>query len=156
MASVPKFLLLVLRVIPMTLTFLWCKLLLTIPFIKKRRMEKMKKSAYLTESQVAGCIYNWQMYKTMMWDAFLKTYKTASHGMPAPDAMILKVGQSEKRSNAQRKDASADRNSGEMATEMEPSDKCGTWKSTTNLEKTSIWQLMRPGIPLVINFGSCS
>ena len=94
------------------------------------------------------------MYKSLIWDAFLKTYKTAFRGMRAPNATILKVSQSERSANEKRRGASADRNPGEMATEMEPSEKDGSWKSI--LEEASIWQLMRPGIPLVVNFGSCS
>ena len=117
-------------------------------------MKKLKKVTYLTESQVTGCIYNWQMYKTLIWDAFLETYKTAFRGMQAPDTTILKVSQSERSANAKRSVASADRNPGEMATEMEPNEKDGSWKSA--LEKTSVWQLMHPGMPLVVNFGSCS
>ena len=75
--------------------------------------------------------------------------------MRAPDATILKMNQAESGAYAQRRDASQTNwKLGHISTEMEPSDKDGNGKST--LEKTSIWQLMHPGVPLVVNFGSCS
>ena len=113
-------------VILISILFLLLRIMLTVPFLRDVIKRKFCKLSTLREADFEGCIFNWAMFKAVVKQIKMDIFKSAAVGKFAPDTDLCKM-QSE---------------TGQA--------------SNLSLGKVILSNLSRPGIPLVLNFGSCS
>lgn len=123
------------------LLFVFLKLLYIVPSFRRLIYEKFTKLAALEQHQVEGCILTWEMYKMVVHDMKQNIFKMAQLGKPAPDIDLCQI----RCKHADPLTCSEEEDNGFR--------KSHGWDSPDTLPLKC---LMRPGIPLVLSFGSCS
>ena len=107
---------------------------------------EFKKLAKLEESQVQGCFLTWEMYKSVIHDTELGIFNKAALGGNAPIVDLYRIERNTKQMvEVPETTASEDKTCAPPRYGFKRPD-----------EILSLKCLMRPGVPLVLNFGSCS
>lgn len=130
-----------------TIIFIVLRLLYLVPWVKNQMLEMMKQMTMLETEQFKDSFLSWEMYMDLVSCIKQDIFKIAQLKMPAPDVKLLKI---------QRKPWPV----------LEKADAKDSLESNTSIpqnhdevEETdivSLKSLMRCGVPLVLNFGSCS
>ena len=124
--------------------FLFTRLLYFIPFIKAKIIKWFVNLSHLKGEQIEGCILNWVMFKEVLYATKQQIFKIASLQLPAPDAELFKIDEN----------SNYEEDISEIETDWKADRNCPTFVPTKST--VSLRSLMRPGVPLVLNFGSCS
>lgn len=127
------------------LLFMVMRVLDFLPYLRYKIDKVFENLSTLKKFQFEGCIWTWEMYKTVMYDLKQDIFKKAVLGKHAPDAYLFKV---------QLKATEFSQVSGNYTSEEKYSTLEYDFKGQTNF--IALRCLMRPGVPLVLNFGSCS
>ena len=126
------------------LFFMVMKLLDFLPYLRCKVEKAFQNLSTLEKHQFDGCIFTWEMYKTVMYDLKQDIFKTAVLGKHAPDAYLFKI----------QLDGEFSEVSENYISERKYNSLRYDIKLQTNF--IALRCLMRPGVPLVLNFGSCS
>ena len=127
-----KWLKLVCLTLFISISFLVLKLLYFIPFTNDFVTKKFMALSHLSKEDFDGCIFTWVMFKEVLKQTKLDIFKIAQLGKRAPEIRMCKV---ERDHIAETED--------EKVSDAE----------NKVVKMSEIW---KPGIPLVVNFGSCS
>ena len=132
--KVLKQVLFLLSAVGIALLFMLMKILYTLPIVKSKVYKLFENVSMLKKSQFEGCILTWEMYKTVLYDIKQNIFKKAALGQSIPDVYLHKVP-----FNA-----------------SQVQELSQNYASETKAGLFSLRCLVRPGVPLILNFGSCS
>ena len=116
------------------LAFMVIKLLYVLPVVRSKVYKLFENVSMLKKSQFEGCIWTWEMYKTVLYEFKQNIFKKATLGQSIPNVYLHKVPPA-------------------ASQVQDLSQSCA---SETKAGLLSLRCLMRPGVPLILNFGSCS
>ena len=128
------------------LLFVVMKILDFVPYFRRKIVKSFEALSALKENQFEGCIWTWEMYKTVIYDLQQDIFKTAEVGEHAPNVQLYRI----QSTAAETFEISESSGSDRTERALRSSD------GSPQTDATSLRCLMRPGVPLVLNFGSCS